>query len=230
MTDTINVTTAGTLNDIQVFLAIQHTYTPDLDISLKAPNGISVVLSNDNGGDAAGVIRNNGYLTIFDDTTGPLIITSTLFLAPWSNYVKPQTTMGTFGGTPTNGDWVITIGDDVSGQTGLLLGWGIRLNNSLIVGSGNLSNTLPSRFNLYQNYPNPFNPVTNIKFDLPKNTEVKLKVYDLLGREVKTLLDEFKEAGTHVVEFDASEYASGVYFYKIEAGDYINTKKLILLK
>ncbi len=88
----------------------------------------------------------------------------------------------------------------------------------------------PTIFKLYQNYPNPFNPKSTIKFDLPKEVNVTIKVYDLLGKEVKTLVNEFKKAGFHQVEFDASNYASGVYFYRIEAGSFVQAKKMVLVK
>ncbi len=89
---------------------------------------------------------------------------------------------------------------------------------------------VPSQVNLDQNYPNPFNPRTTIRFALPKAARVSLKVYDILGREVATLLDGFSEAGEKSVEFKASHLASGVYFYRLMAGDFVETKKLVLLK
>lgn len=92
-------------------------------------------------------------------------------------------------------------------------------------------NNLPMNFELYQNYPNPFNPVTIIMYDIPKTSKVKLVIYDILGREVITLINnEFKEAGRYIAEFNASNFASGVYFYRIEMGDYKMCKKLVLLK
>ncbi len=89
---------------------------------------------------------------------------------------------------------------------------------------------IPATFALDQNYPNPFNPVTVIKFALPKAAPVTLSVYNILGQVVASLADEVKQAGYHQVEFDARSLASGVYFYRIEAGDFVATKKLLLLK
>jgi hypothetical protein len=83
---------------------------------------------------------------------------------------------------------------------------------------------------LFQNYPNPFNPSTKISWQLPVGGQVTLKVYDVLGNEVVTLLDEYKPAGSYEVEFNASGINSGVYFYKLQAGSYTETKKLVLLK
>ncbi len=89
---------------------------------------------------------------------------------------------------------------------------------------------LPTKFSLAQNYPNPFNPNTTIKFTLPEKEFVTLKIYDLLGNEVIVLLNEEKTAGNHSVKFDASNLASGTYFYKLQTGSFVGTKKMILLK
>ncbi|MFQ5752250.1 MAG: T9SS type A sorting domain-containing protein [bacterium] len=90
--------------------------------------------------------------------------------------------------------------------------------------------TIPKEFRLEQNYPNPFNPTTTIQFALPKPCKVTLKLYDILGRDVATLVDEEFEPGEYKVVFDAQGLASGVYFYRIQAGGFIKTKKLLLLK
>ncbi|MBK8981093.1 MAG: T9SS type A sorting domain-containing protein [Ignavibacteria bacterium] len=91
------------------------------------------------------------------------------------------------------------------------------------------NNILPDKFSI-TNYPNPFNPVTNIKFDLPKDVQVSIKIYDMVGREVKTLVNEYKTAGRYSVTFSGSDFASGVYYYKIKAGEFEQVRKMILLK
>lgn len=88
----------------------------------------------------------------------------------------------------------------------------------------------PLEFALYQNYPNPFNPVTTIKYQIPQSGTVTIKVYDVLGKEIATLANEEKSAGSYEVKFDASRLSSGVYFYKIRAGEYISVRKMILLR
>lgn len=85
-------------------------------------------------------------------------------------------------------------------------------------------------FELTQNYPNPFNPSTKIKYQIPELSFVTIKVYDVLGKEVTTLINEEKPAGSYEVEFDASRLPSGVYFYRLQAGSFIETKKMILLR
>ncbi|MFI5145322.1 MAG: DUF2341 domain-containing protein [Ignavibacteria bacterium] len=89
---------------------------------------------------------------------------------------------------------------------------------------------VPKQFALHQNYPNPFNPVTRILYDLPKGSIVKITVFDITGREVETLVNEFLAAGYHEADFDATNLASGVYFYKLEAGSFVDQKKMIVLK
>ena len=89
---------------------------------------------------------------------------------------------------------------------------------------------IPASFSLAQNYPNPFNPVTTIKYSIAQNNPVTLKVFDILGREVVTLVNEEKPAGNYEVEFNASGFASGIYFYSIKAGGFVETKKMILIK
>ena len=90
--------------------------------------------------------------------------------------------------------------------------------------------TLPLEFSLEQNYPNPFNPSTTIEYSIPESGNVTLKVFDVLGNEVATLINGQNEAGKHKIDFNASTLKSGVYFYRIESGSFVETKKLILLK
>ncbi len=89
---------------------------------------------------------------------------------------------------------------------------------------------LPSKYDLYQNYPNPFNPTTKIKFSLPENAKVKIAVYDILGRELTTLINKNIEAGYHSINFDAAQFTSGVYLYTIETSKFTKVKKMLLLK
>jgi len=105
----------------------------------------------------------------------------------------------------------------------------IHMIVSTSVDVGNDLNT-PLVFNLEQNYPNPFNPTTTINYSIPKTSNVKLILFNLLGEEVATLINEEKSAGSYEVELNAESLPSGVYFYQLKAGDYVNTKKMILLK
>lgn len=98
-----------------------------------------------------------------------------------------------------------------------------------------ISNLIPEKFNVYQNYPNPFNPSTKIKFDIPSglngsDTKVRLSVYNSLGKEIAELVNENLSAGSYETEFDASDFSSGVYFYKIETDNFSQTKSMFLIK
>jgi photosystem II stability/assembly factor-like uncharacterized protein len=113
--------------------------------------------------------------------------------------------------------------------------WAVRSNGGisrygLVTGITPISNEVPATFSLNQNYPNPFNPTTKINFALPKSGLVTLKVYDVLGKEVATLVNEVKNAGTYNYEFNASSLTSGVYFYKLEANGFSDVKKMMLVK
>ena len=89
---------------------------------------------------------------------------------------------------------------------------------------------IPEVYSLGQNYPNPFNPETTISFGLPEAANVRIAVYDLLGRQVALLVNGYREAGMHEVSFDAADLSSGLYVYRIEAGDFTAVKKMILMK
>ena len=89
---------------------------------------------------------------------------------------------------------------------------------------------IPTGYTLYQNYPNPFNPKTTIRYQLPRESEISIKVYDILGAEVLKLLNEKKKPGIFEIECDAQSLSSGIYFYRLQAGSYVETKKMVLMK
>ena len=139
---------------------------------------------------------------------------------------------------------------DLTGLTGKEVYFKVKITNSLnpvyyaseiksdakVLGKSkavslDLSNKLVVKdYDLFQNYPNPFNPATTITYQLPKSGSVTLKIYDMLGKEVMTLVNEQKEMGGYTVQFDASSLASGMYVYQLRANDFVSTKKMLLLK
>jgi hypothetical protein len=135
-----------------------------------------------------------------------------------------------------NSDSLIRI-DTVTGA-GTLVGplgvskvYGIAFSPDTIAsGVKDLASTLPNGSSLEQNYPNPFNPSTTIRYGLPSRSHVTLTVFNTLGQQVATLVQGEQEAGFHEVQFDASSLASGVYLYRLQAGDFLKTKRLLLLK
>ena len=105
-----------------------------------------------------------------------------------------------------------------------------RKYNTVGIGIGTISNEIPLKYNLYQNYPNPFNPTATIKFDISKASHVKLVIYDAIGRQVAELINGELKAGTYKADWNAGQFASGVYFYKMISGDFVQAKKMMLLK
>ncbi len=104
------------------------------------------------------------------------------------------------------------------------------IQNDLLLGMEDNTLPVPQNFTLEQNYPNPFNPVTTINYTLPVNSHVKLTVFDITGREIKTLVNQHQINGKHTVLFDASDLASGIYIYKLQAGSFAQSRKVILLR
>jgi hypothetical protein len=134
--------------------------------------------------------------------------------------------------------WPLYAGDiDKDGDADVVAASGYNGNNqvkwyrsNLSIGIKNISTEIPISYSISQNYPNPFNPVTNIRFNLPQTTHAKLTIYDVLGNEVATLSDEVLKAGSYLVSWNASNQPSGVYFYKLIIDNYVDTKKMVLLK
>jgi hypothetical protein len=134
------------------------------------------------------------------------------------------------GGIPGQSTWSLVITSNDNVYVGTFIDGVCRRLSSAITSVGETHNELPAETMLYNNYPNPFNPATVVRYQLPLASEVKLVVFDLLGREVSVLVDEKREAGIHEVKFDASHLPSGVYFYRLQAGNFVETKKLVLVR
>ncbi len=107
----------------------------------------------------------------------------------------------------------------------------IDTNLELITGIRNLpEETVPNEFELMQNYPNPFNPTTTIEFTIPKHALVNIKIYNVLGKEISTLVNEEFKAGAYQIQLNAKSLSSGLYFYRISAGSFMQTRKLLVVK
>jgi hypothetical protein len=106
--------------------------------------------------------------------------------------------------------------------------------NTQVIGITQIGSNIPDKFMLYDNFPNPFNPVTKIKFDIPAvvtaGSMVKLIVYDITGRETALLVNESLSPGRYETSWNASDYSSGVYIYRLEAGEFVSIKKMVLIK
>ena len=122
----------------------------------------------------------------------------------------------------------ITFASTGNGWIGCTSGAIYRYSAPVEVKNNNTSSTI--KYILEQNYPNPFNPNTVISYSILTNSHVQLKVYDMTGREIVTLVDKFQNSGTHKIQFTAKQLPSGIYFYKLFAGNFVDVKKMILLK
>ncbi|MEJ2658566.1 MAG: T9SS type A sorting domain-containing protein, partial [Desulfobacterales bacterium] len=117
--------------------------------------------------------------------------------------------------------------DQLGGKSGMTSNLTIYSNP---VGISGKKQQLPESFSLSQNYPNPFNPATRIRYVIGSRMFVSLRVYDLLGKEIAALVNSRKQAGAYTVEFDASRLSSGIYFYRLQAGNFVETRKMILMR
>jgi subtilisin-like proprotein convertase family protein len=219
-----------TIYDITVKIgSVIHDNVSDLEFTLthNAITDTLIYRVNGNGG----INFSNTYL---NDNLG---IPFDGAKAPFSGLFIPHNSLSSFTSSSVSGEWILNIVDHKSGDDGILQNWGLLISESTLVGVDEDQSISPNTFTLYQNYPNPFNPSTTIKYRIPNVTlsgvegsKVTLKVYDVLGREVTTLVNKEQNAGNYETVFDASQFSSGVYFYQLNAGSFIQTKKMILIK
>jgi len=198
-----------------------HTWDSDLAFYLrKGTTGVKIINNVGGSGD-------NFIGTVLNDSATTELSNG---VAPFTGTYKPSNPLTPFN-FPTGGEgyWKLVITDTIGGDTGLLRRWCLILGYT-VWGGGFQTVEIPNYYFLGQNYPNPFNPATVIKFGVPVSGEVKLVVYDILGREVSTLMNEHKHPGTYEVNFDASHLSSGVYFYSIQTDNFRETKRMLLVK
>ena len=143
----------------------------------------------------------------------------------YSSLLTPGSDLSIAHDISSNGQYI--VGEGLNGATGQYEGYLLAVNGTSSVDE--LSDS-PDGFILSQNYPNPFNPSTRIQYQVPSTSHINLKVYDVLGNEVATLVNEEKSVGSYEIVFDAKELSSGIYFYTIKAGSFVETKKMILIR
>ena len=221
--DTILVNIPNALGIVDVNVLIDTvTHTWDSDLSFDIIHGDTTVsLIYRRGGSGDNFIGT--YLN--DSATTPISSGS----APFTGNFTPENPLANLNGLDVNGLWILSITDHANGDTGALNAWCLDLVYYTLVG-GIQTVRIPNFYSLQQNYPNPFNPATKITYTIPKAGNVQLKVYDILGREVASLVNEVKQPGVYTVNFNASNYASGIYFYRIQSGDFSAVKKMVLVK
>ena len=211
------------ITDVNVRIdTVIHTWDADLSFYLNK-GAVTSLLINKRGSSGDNFIG-----TVLNDSAANPISGGT---APFTGSFRPETPLApfNFGAGQGDGYWRLSISDTANGDTGSLRRWCLVISYNCPVG-GIQTVEIPNYYSLSQNYPNPFNPSTSIKFTMPQGDNVKLVIFDILGREVKTLVNEFRNSGTYEVNFDASLLASGVYFYRLEAGEFTDTKRMLLVK
>ena len=191
-------------------------YTSYTTTSFASPPGISLNLL---------ILQTTGYLNLPAGTyklghirfniTPPFISDTLMFRHPPmspTSVVYDSTKKCAYSGTTSDSSRYTTIDPSI-----------------ILWAEGNVA-TIPTEYQLFQNYPNPFNPTTTIKYDVPKTSLVKIKVYDVAGKMISELVNRQMEAGSYEINWNGSEYASGVYFYKIETKDFTKVMRMVLIK
>lgn len=225
--DTINFnsyfTNGGYTRYVKISLdTITNAINSNLEIFLIHQNKTDTIVYR------VGGTGNNFYNTVLNDSA---LIPIESGIPPYNGQYKPSRPLSQFINLTTNGLWILKIYDIAKNLTGVIKSWSITITYTPSVGINQIENTVPDKFRLLQNYPNPFNPSTTIRFMIPHNSYVTLKVYDMLGREVETLISENLKPGIYETPFNVSaNISSGIYFYKITAGNYSKVKKMVFLK
>jgi len=230
--DTITVTYdrfTGYIADVNVLIdTVLHTNVADLELYLMHQGLIDTVvyLIEGNGENMIGMILDDGASTPVLNGT-----------APFTGSYKPVKPLSQFVNLDPTGNWILRVYDKTAGNTGTLKAWGLEVNVSgFPLGIHNF-NVIPDKYTLLQNHPNPFSRTTVISWQLPVGSRqltagchVTLKVFDFMGKEIRTLIDGEMMPGDHQVTFDASGLPSGIYFYRLQADGVLETRKMIVLK
>jgi subtilisin-like proprotein convertase family protein len=210
----VNAGPSAIVSAVEVYLDITHTYIGDLNVSVTSPCGVVVPLHARSGGSADNIV---GW---------------------YPGDLQPAGNLDDFVGLGMDGEWTLTVADLAGGDQGTLNEWCLRITHDSVVAiddDGSQGNGVPRVFAAYDNYPNPFNPMTTIKFDIPAAGKVDLRVYDVAGRLVRTLVNAELPAAQHSVVWDGTDntgrrQASGVYYYRLVTDDRVATRKMMLVK
>jgi subtilisin-like proprotein convertase family protein len=209
ISDAMNVVASGTISEVSVFVNITHTYQGDLVVTLTSPAGTNVVLHSRSGGSEDDIY---GWYPMDLDPVGDL---------------------GALTGEDLAGTWTMTVADQAGGDQGMFNNWCLHfIYDDDSIAAVEMPNKVVA---LHDNYPNPFNPITKIMFDLPRSGQVRLDVFDVSGRLVRTLVDEVRAPASYTETWDGTDnrgarVASGAYYYRLTANDRVFTKKMMPVK
>ncbi len=217
----VNIPFAISVLDVNVKIdTVLHTWDSDLEFAIKHLTVLDSIITN-RGGSGDNFIGTN-----LNDSALIPISSGT---APFTGTYRPDRPLSVFNGLNPNGAWILRIKDGGGGDTGLLRAWCIEIQYDYFTGITNTGN-IPQQFSLSQNYPNPFNPTTTIKFGISEMGFVKLKVFDVLGREVDILVNEEMKPGNYEAAFTGEDLPSGIYFYSLVTPQFTDVKKMVLIK
>jgi len=216
--DTLTVNAAGIITDLNVLFSLSHGSVGDLDIYLVGPDGTEIALSTGNGGTGS-----NFIFTLFDDEAEKSITSGS---APFNGSYIPEQPLYTFNDYEMAGDWILKI-HNTGPSVGTLVNYCITYTYYEWVG---IEQPVLSSVNLHQNYPNPCREYTFIKYELSKASDVKLTVFDFLGREVMQLVDNHEMAGTHALQVNTSDLPAGRYFYRLQTNDAVMVKSMMVIQ
>lgn len=217
---------------------VMHTWIGDLRFWVQKQSVVDTTISRIGWtGTGFGNSCDNLFGTRLVDSTGILSVQNmTPATCPANQNANstgnftPKSPLNVFTNTDPNGAYILRISDNAAGDVGSLKSWTVWVQYGPMVGVNNNNISIANDYSLSQNYPNPFNPATKISYSIPKSGVVSIKVFDILGKEVTTLVNEFKNAGKYEALFNGSNFSSGVYFYRLESGDFVDTKKMFLVK
>lgn len=222
--DTLEVSESVSINNLKIFAGFNHFNESALQLTLFSPDGDSLTFWNLD----FQSVYTNGVAAIFDDAADSAMSHTDLSFTPT---VRPHTPINAvFAGKNSAGAWRLRASQLISGFSGFLYGWGIEFNNQTLVNVAQTPTAAPARYTLFQAYPNPFNPTTVIRYQVPSASHVALLVFNSIGQRVATLVDGEISEGEHQVTFDGSRLSSGVYFYRMTAGTFVQTRKVVLVK
>ncbi|MGH1365445.1 MAG: FlgD immunoglobulin-like domain containing protein [Calditrichia bacterium] len=240
VSDTISVSTSETLNvrNLDVRFNATHTNTGDFKLVLTAPDGTSATIVDRPGHPAnpLGSRANNPDIVLKD--AAALSIENITF-GPDEDVVgtfqpSPDFLSG-FSGALPDGNWILTVSDELGPFSGSFDSWGIKVYMDRPTGIGDEDGMIPSTTYLHANYPNPFNPETTLRYDLQSSARVELTIFNLLGQKIRTLVSGKQGAGNYSVKWDGraennKQVASGVYIFRLKAGEFVQTRKMMLLR
>jgi hypothetical protein len=219
--DTIFIFQPGIIDDIDINLTLYHSNDSNITVYFKRLDMNQITLSNKNGGSGDNYVN-----TTFDDEAAISITQGT---PPFTGAFKPMQPLNILYGKAMNTAWVLRILNASPNVTGELVNWSLNIKYHNPIGI--ISAELPMKFSLSQNYPNPFNPNTKINFSVLKEADIRIVVYDVLGREIRMLINAKYKSGSYTAELNGGELASGLYFYSMYIdGVLFETKKMILMK